>query len=169
MTRTGSLPEDQAVPGRAIGYSEPPGTTDWVPNTDTLPYRGTSAGGGYTTVEDLARFAHALLTDKLLSPAATKLLITGKVGPPARREVRVRLRGRSSRGWERRVGHSGGAPGMSGTSGSTPSPATWWRSWRTSIRPQHNGSRTISIPGYVQSDSTPGPNRIGRREPEPPC
>ena len=115
MTRTGSLPEDQAVPGRAIGYSEPPGTTDWVPNTDTLPYRGTSAGGGYTTVEDLARFAHALLTDKLLSPAATKLLITGKVWAPP---LGVRYaygfedaRAADGSGW---VGHSGGAPGMSG-------------------------------------------------------
>ena len=55
MTSTGSLPEDQAVPDRSIGYTKPPGTTAWVPNTDTLPYRGTSAGGGYSTVEDLAR------------------------------------------------------------------------------------------------------------------
>lgn len=54
-------------------------TTAWVPNTDTLPYRGTSAGGGYSTVEDLARFADALLSHKLLGPDATKLLITGKV------------------------------------------------------------------------------------------
>jgi D-alanyl-D-alanine carboxypeptidase len=50
MTRSGSLPEDQPVPDRSIGYTKPPGTTAWVPNTDTLPYRGTSAGGGYSTV-----------------------------------------------------------------------------------------------------------------------
>ena len=35
MTRTGSLPEDRAVPGRSIGYTEPPGTTGWV-RTPTL-------------------------------------------------------------------------------------------------------------------------------------
>ena len=51
MTRSGSLPEDQPVPDRSIGYTKPPGTTAWAPNTDTLPYRGTSAGGGYSTVE----------------------------------------------------------------------------------------------------------------------
>jgi hypothetical protein len=40
-------------------------------------YRGTSAGGGYSTVEDLARFADALLNHDLLSPDSTELLITG--------------------------------------------------------------------------------------------
>jgi Beta-lactamase len=41
MTRTGSLPEDQAVPDRSIGYTKPSAATGWVANTDTLPYRGT--------------------------------------------------------------------------------------------------------------------------------
>ena len=79
MTSTGSLPEDHAVPDRSIGYTKPPGTTAWAPNTDTLPYRGTSAGGGYSTVGDLARFAHALLSHKLLDADSTELLTTGKV------------------------------------------------------------------------------------------
>jgi D-alanyl-D-alanine carboxypeptidase len=114
MTRTGSLPETQAVPDRSIGYTKPPGATAWAPNTDTLPYRGTSAGGGYSTVEDLARFAHALLNHKLLSPASTKLLITGKVkaGPGARYAYGFEdARGPDGNGW---VGHGGGAPGMNG-------------------------------------------------------
>jgi D-alanyl-D-alanine carboxypeptidase len=68
MTRTGSLPEHQAVPDRSIGYTKPPGTTAWAQNTDTLPYRGTSAGGGYSTVEDLARFAQALQTTNCSTP-----------------------------------------------------------------------------------------------------
>ena len=38
------------------------------PNTDTLPCRGTSAGGGYSTVGDLIRFSEALRTGKLVSP-----------------------------------------------------------------------------------------------------
>ena len=41
MTGTGSLPEDKPVPDRAIGYMDPSAGTDWRPNTDTLPYRGT--------------------------------------------------------------------------------------------------------------------------------
>ena len=114
MTRTGSLPEDQAVPDRSIGYTKPSGATGWVANTDTLPYRGTSAGGGYSTVGDLARFAHALLRHKLLSPHSTKLLTTGKVkaGPDARYAYGFEdARDARGTGW---VGHSGGAPGING-------------------------------------------------------
>ena len=114
MTRSGSLPEDHAVPDRSIGYTKPSGTTGWIANTDTLPYRGTSAGGGYSTVGDLARFAHALLSHELLSPDTTKLLITGKVkaGPGARYAYGFEdARDADGNGW---VGHGGGAPGING-------------------------------------------------------
>src|SRR5437762_3065856 len=49
------------------------------PNTATLPPRGTSAGGGYSTVEDLLRFSNALLGRKLLNAEYTELVTTGKV------------------------------------------------------------------------------------------
>jgi D-alanyl-D-alanine carboxypeptidase len=82
------------------------------PNTDTLPYRGTSAGGGYSTVEDLLKFANALEDHKLLNAEFTDMLTTGKVD----------ARGaRYAFGFEdqmingvRCVGHGGGAPGMNG-------------------------------------------------------
>jgi len=117
MTRSGSLPENQAVADRSIGYTRRRGTTAWVPNTDTLPYRGTSAGGGYSTVEDLGRFAHALLSHKLLSTHATGLLITGKAGTlPGPLGGRYAYgvedaRDADGNGW---VGHGGGALGMNG-------------------------------------------------------
>jgi D-alanyl-D-alanine carboxypeptidase len=117
MTRSGSLPENQAVADQSIGYTKSPGTTPRVPNTDTLPYRGTSAGGGYSTVEDLARFAHALLSHKLLSAGATKLVITGNPetlpGPLGGRYAYgfEDARAADGNGW---VGHGGGAPGMNG-------------------------------------------------------
>jgi D-alanyl-D-alanine carboxypeptidase len=114
MTRTGSLPEDQPVPDRSISYTKLPGSAVWAPNTDTLPYRGTSAGGGYSTVEDLARFARAVLSHKLLNPDTTKLLITGKVkdGPGARYAYGFEdARDANGNGW---VGHGGGAPGING-------------------------------------------------------
>ncbi len=57
MTLSGSQPEDEPVPGRSVGYMRSEATGAWVPNIDTLPYRGTSAGGGYSTVGDLYRFA----------------------------------------------------------------------------------------------------------------
>jgi CubicO group peptidase (beta-lactamase class C family) len=116
MTRSGSQPEARAVPDRSIGYTKPPGTTTWVPNTDTLPYRGTSAGGGYSTVGDLARFAHALLSHKLLGPDSTRRLLAGEtatsVGPAGSYAYGFfDARRADGNGW---VGHGGGAPGMNG-------------------------------------------------------
>jgi len=112
MTSTGSEPEDQTVADRSVGYTKMGSNTQWHPNADTLPYRGTSAGGGYSTVEDLLRFANALQNHKLLNADYTELLTTGKVDTP---------RGRYGYGFgdqtingTRCFGHGGGAPGMNG-------------------------------------------------------
>ncbi|MDF2773339.1 MAG: beta-lactamase [Geminicoccaceae bacterium] len=116
MTSTGTAPEDSLVPGRAVGYmhqGSPIGPL--VSNAPTLPYRGTSAGGGYSTVGDFARFAVAVRDQKLLDPTHTTLLYTGK--------VKVNLAGTiqyaygfmdriiSGRRW---VGHGGSDAGMNG-------------------------------------------------------
>jgi CubicO group peptidase (beta-lactamase class C family) len=69
MTATGSQPEHEAVPDRSVGYTKPPRTATRVPNTGTLPWRGTSAGGEYSTTGDLARFAEALLGGGCSVPA----------------------------------------------------------------------------------------------------
>jgi CubicO group peptidase (beta-lactamase class C family) len=111
MTATASDPEDQTVSERSIGYAGM-GGSGWRPNTDTLPYRGTSAGGGYSTVEDLLRFATALQTHKLLNAQYTEMLTAGKVDTPG---------GKYAFGFQdqmingtRCFGHGGGAPGMNG-------------------------------------------------------
>jgi len=83
MTSTGSEPEDQPVPDRSIGYMKRGGA--WHPDTDVLPYRGMSAGGGYTTAGDLLRFANALRDNKLLDADNTALLTTGTAAAPDRR------------------------------------------------------------------------------------
>ena len=114
MTATGSQPEDQPVPGRSAGYMKPPGPGERVPNTETLPYRGTSAGGGYSTAGDMTRFARALLGHQLLRPDSTQLLITGKteLGPGARYAYGFEdYRDTDGNG---SVGHNGAAPGMNG-------------------------------------------------------
>src|ERR1700723_3032997 len=59
MNSTDSLPEDQPVSDRSVGYTKMDSPA-WRPNVDTLPYRGTSAGGGYSTVEDLLAFVNGL-------------------------------------------------------------------------------------------------------------
>jgi len=121
MTLTGSEPEDQAVEGRSVGYTKMDSSIGQLqPNTDTLPYRGTSAGGGYSTVGDLLRFANALQSHKLLSADYTELLTTGKVDTPM---------GRYGYGFGDRMingtrcfGHNGGAPGMNGDLEICPTP-----------------------------------------------
>jgi CubicO group peptidase (beta-lactamase class C family) len=112
MTRTDSLPEEEPVEGRAKGYMQQDGK--WAPNTNTLPVRGTSAGGGYSTVTDLVAFANALMEHKLLNVEYTKLLTTGKVeGGPGGGKYAYGFSDTTADG-VRWVGHGGGAPGMNG-------------------------------------------------------
>jgi CubicO group peptidase (beta-lactamase class C family) len=115
MTSTDSLPESVEVPNRSIGYTHSyPGARTWQPNTDWLPWRGTAAGGGYSTVGDIARFADALMGHKLLSPGSTERLLAGKIdlGYGGRYAFGFfDARGKDGSGW---VGHGGGAPGMNG-------------------------------------------------------
>jgi len=113
MTSTDSLPEDQAVPRRSVGYMKDRGSEPWKPNTDTLPYRGTSAGGGYSTVEDLQRFADALRNHKLLNAQNTELLTTGKAETGGGAKYGYGFMDQVS-GGVRSFGHGGGAPGMNG-------------------------------------------------------
>jgi D-alanyl-D-alanine carboxypeptidase len=113
MTATGSAPEDSLVPGRAVGYTQQLVPGALVSNASWLPYRGTAAGGGYSTVGDFARFAGALREHRLLNPAHTELLLGGKVtiGQGSRYAYGFLDRNQVGR---RLVGHGGGAPGMNG-------------------------------------------------------
>jgi D-alanyl-D-alanine carboxypeptidase len=113
MKSTGSLPEDQNVPDRSIGYTQF-GGKGLERNADTLPYRGTSAGGGYCTVEDFLRFANALTTHKLLNAQNTDLLTTGKVDTPRGDKYAFGFMDNGTGTALRHFGHGGGAPGMNG-------------------------------------------------------
>ena len=113
MTSSGSEPEDSVVKDRAVGYTRGGGGSDWRPNTETLPWRGTSAGGGYSTVGDLLRFADALRAHKLLDERHTDLLTTGKVQTPGGGKYAYGFGDNVTNGL-RCFGHNGGAPGMNG-------------------------------------------------------
>jgi CubicO group peptidase (beta-lactamase class C family) len=103
---TDSLPEDENVPNRAAGYMWQ--GNGWTANTDTLPYRGTAAGGGYSTIRDLLRFADALETGALLPRALFLEAIT-----PQNQEGWYGFGfGLGGEGVLRSYGHRGGAPGM---------------------------------------------------------
>ncbi|MBI3668029.1 MAG: beta-lactamase family protein [Acidobacteria bacterium] len=113
MTSTDSLPEGVQVPNRSLGYTRMGGGA-LRPNNDTLPVRGTSAGGGYSTVEDLLRFANALLGHKLLNAQYTQIVTTGKKAtPPGNAQYAYGFEDATTDG-VRSIGHGGGAPGMNG-------------------------------------------------------
>jgi CubicO group peptidase (beta-lactamase class C family) len=108
MTATGSIPESVPVPNRARGYMRRQG--QWVSNAQTLPWRGTAAGGGYSTVGDLFRFTTALSSGKLISKSMLAEATRGQVTPPVY-GYGFFLQGEGSLA---HYGHSGGAPGMNG-------------------------------------------------------
>ena len=113
MMRSGSEPESADVLGRSVGYMHERGSTAWTPNTNTLGLRGTSAGGGYSTVGDLMKFAAALMGHRLLNAEYTALLIGGKVDTGGGRMYAYGFEDERKNGVGP-VGHSGGAPGMNG-------------------------------------------------------
>jgi D-alanyl-D-alanine carboxypeptidase len=70
MIHTDSRPEIERVAGRATGYTKD--GEQLVSNQSMLPWSGTSAGGGYSTVGDLLLFANALQSGRVLDPALLK-------------------------------------------------------------------------------------------------
>jgi D-alanyl-D-alanine carboxypeptidase len=64
MRSTDSLPKNAKKPNRAVSYTKRNGA---FTASDPLPYRGSGAGGGYSTVGDLLKFAQALEAGKLIS------------------------------------------------------------------------------------------------------
>ncbi len=112
MVSTDAYELDRVNPNLAVGYQREfreDGTKTFRNNIFMHVMRGGPAGGGYSTAEDLVRFAEALKAGKLVSPATFELMTTPKpeVNSPeygygfgVDPETRI-------------VGHSGGFPGIS--------------------------------------------------------
>ena len=108
MRSTACLAVHATSPRRAIGY-----TAGGLPNTSTLPPRGTSAGGCYSTAPDMLRFAEALVRHRLLNAALTRAVTTAHIPAPGGGYgygfgIRTRA-GRPPTIW-----HNGGSPGVAG-------------------------------------------------------
>jgi D-alanyl-D-alanine carboxypeptidase len=69
MSDTDSYERDKGISNLALGYTRRgrPGS-ERVLNHQTLPGRGSSAGGGYSTAEDLLKYVQALSTGKIFLP-----------------------------------------------------------------------------------------------------
>lgn len=88
----------------ANGYTSKPGgetpvRSGWTDNTGSRPYRGSPAGGGYSTVDDLFRFATALRRSQVLDQET----IASGFG-----QFALDAHGHPS------LGFAGGAPGING-------------------------------------------------------
>jgi D-alanyl-D-alanine carboxypeptidase len=112
MTSTGNLPESVSLPRRAVGYMAGE-QSDLESAANTLPYRGTAAGGGYSTVDDLLHFANAVLSNRLLNAAHTRLLEQGGISGADGTLIPYDFAQKTAEG-RPFYGHSGGAPGMNG-------------------------------------------------------
>ena len=118
MSTTGVWEIDEDVPNRALGYIR--GSTGDVeessyPRTNLLvsPRKGSPAGGTYSTVHDLVRFAQALLVHRLLSAEFTRVLLQPRVTMGPRGDASYAYGfGCHDVGGTRTVGHNGGAPGV---------------------------------------------------------
>jgi CubicO group peptidase (beta-lactamase class C family) len=112
MTNTDSYEMDRVTPNLAVGYHKrfrDDGTHEWTNNLFEHVVRGGPAGGGYSTAEDLMRFADALRTHKLLGAEMTRTILSPKPEPhnPGYGY------GFEIEGGSGLVGHGGGFPGIS--------------------------------------------------------
>ena len=108
MADTDSYEADAVVPNLAEGYTrdeegERPSNAARRRNIYSRPARGSAAGGGYSTAEDLLRFASALLADRLLTPPWTDWIVA-RVEPAPGKPPADRMRGG--------IAYTGGAPGI---------------------------------------------------------
>jgi D-alanyl-D-alanine carboxypeptidase len=101
MTDSDWYEVDSSVKNLAVGYQR-----KTVPNVYSLPARGSSAGGGYSTAPDMLKYAEALLANRLTSAPYTRWYLGGsKPGTPAAASSPTEpLRGG--------LGIAGGSPGV---------------------------------------------------------
>jgi CubicO group peptidase (beta-lactamase class C family) len=110
MKDTDCYDVDRDLPNVAVGYTRDEQDGSWRMNTFLHLIRGCPAGGGYSTVGDLVRFATALRSGQLLEPATLEEFTRGK--PESVDSwygygfIDERVRG------HRIVGHGGGFPGI---------------------------------------------------------
>ena len=78
MASTGFFHTSAPVPDLAVGYTATESEWGWRNNWLTRPGKGSAAGGGYSTVGDLARFEAALRSGVLLSPETFAAMVSPK-------------------------------------------------------------------------------------------
>jgi CubicO group peptidase (beta-lactamase class C family) len=126
MKNTDAYQITDATPNLAMGYTslgrdDRPASGPRRDNADSRPNRGGPAGGGYSTVEDLLRFATALRDHKLLNAKSTELITTGKVDAMRGSKYGYGFGEQQMNGY-RIYGHNGGSPGIASDLSIIPEP-----------------------------------------------
>jgi CubicO group peptidase (beta-lactamase class C family) len=112
MSNSGFVPLDSVTPRLAVGYVRAEGPAQgWRNNLFEHVIRGGPAGGAFSTVGDLYRFARALQGGRLVPPPLVRVLLAPKpeLGAPTYGF------GFASSDSGRVVGHAGGFPGIVGS------------------------------------------------------
>ncbi len=108
MTNTDCYEMDRPVENLAIGYSpDPKSPYKWQNNLYKHVIKGGPAGGGFSTVKDLHRFALALLSGKLVSKSVLDTMWADYIGAGYGYGFGIR-----QGGIDKVVGHSGGFAGI---------------------------------------------------------
>lgn len=116
MTGTDAYEMDQDTPNLATGYTQENLYGQFLPgprrnNLFLHVFKGGPAGGGFSTAEDLVRFARALRDHRLLGPKMTELVMAGKVESFPGEKYGYGFSEQMAKG-QRVVGHGGGFPGI---------------------------------------------------------
>ena len=118
MMNTDSYELDQKVSNLAIGYTSmgPTGRPEPGPreeNTSHMAGRGSSAGGGYSTLGDMLKFGQALVGHKLLNQQYTDIVLSNQM-PPGQPPSGYGFFSIEVNG-TRAIGNNGGGPGTNAT------------------------------------------------------
>ena len=118
MINTDSYELEQKVPNLAIGYTSmgPTGRPEPGPRQENTPHmtgRGSSAGGGYSTLGDMLKFGQALFAHKLLNQHYTDIVLSNQMAPgqPPSGYGFVSIEANGIRA----IGNNGGGPGTNAT------------------------------------------------------
>ena len=112
MINTDCYHVDDLIPNLAQGYYWDNDANALRSNIFAHSARGSAAGGGFSTVEDLQRFAKALYDGTLLSQEMLEIYTAGKVEFGSEGKYAYLISDDLQDG-HRTVGHDGGAPGIS--------------------------------------------------------
>jgi CubicO group peptidase (beta-lactamase class C family) len=118
MMNTDSYELEQKVSNLATGYTSmgPTGRPEPGPRKDNTPHltgRGSSAGGGYSTLGDMLKFGQALVGHKLLNQQYTDIVLSNQM-PPGQPPAGYGFFSIEVNG-TRAFGNNGGGPGTNST------------------------------------------------------